>query len=178
MNDYRKVLYLSKNIPKKYPHCSSLQEIIMVLTSTRIAFLRTVILAAKTLNDLKDKGDLKGLKRASQNMFGEPRGFCKVLTNCYMENNVIGRGDAELFQDIGMRVSDVFHAQWKHYSGENAYPVPHPDKISWIAFDSEFNEMWVEGEYANNRWKYINDFSDFAKKLLDEEGVPHVNYSL
>ncbi len=55
---------------------------------------------------------------------------------------------------------DIKATEWEHFSGDTAYPVG-LDNMSGLYLDdlyhtSEFKEKWVKGEYADNRWLYID----------------------
>ncbi len=136
--------------------------------SVRNISLRIIILACEQTLELKGKPELKALVTDRLN---RSTGMCHVIAKT---RDVYLNGKQRTFPTMNRHMHDIkssFYKQWGHYSGSYTYPIPSKphggllgSKTSYV--DSGYEEMWVEGEYADLRWKFIEDLKEYCENQL------------
>lgn len=90
------------------------------------------------------------------------QGICRVMR--YRSDGMLHT--REVNKHIQEIMMEVCH-EWEHYSGMPDYPVQSLCRGPMNAFySSQFNKMWVDGEYANRRWELVALMKARAELIL------------
>ncbi len=148
----------------------------MIQCPEKLAIERNLVLdiMLETCDELlKHKGDRVQLARLAIDARGLPQGVCcvtRVIVNqrCNKaEETTDVRHDRVLLRRAARHIGYEFANQWEPYSGDKTYPVPHPKLLEDDAFEnSEFDDMWMKGEYAESRWDYIVKMREWLLKEI------------